>query len=112
VALLLISGVAVFMLAPYTFCSGVLAVRIGGQRGGSTSAGLIDTTGYLGAIVSGFGIGMLAEKYGWATAFGSLAGVALLTLAIAGIYALVNRRIDRNLSVSSRNQPHPESASE
>lgn len=112
VALLLISGVAVFMLAPYTFCSGVLAVRIGGQRGGSTSAGLIDTTGYLGAIVSGFGIGMLAEKYGWATAFGSLAGVALLTLAIAGIYALVNRRIDRNLSVSSRNQPQPESASE
>jgi OPA family glycerol-3-phosphate transporter-like MFS transporter len=90
-ALALIAAAAVFLLAPYTFCSGVLAVKLGGQRGGSTAAGLIDTAGYLGATLAGSGIGRLADAYGWGTAFGSLAGVAGLTLLVAGVYALRHR---------------------
>ncbi|MFM8273182.1 MAG: MFS transporter, partial [Gemmata sp.] len=73
-ALALISAVAFFLLAPYTFCSGVLAVRIGGQRGGATAAGIIDTAGYLGATLAGSGVGRVAQHYGWGTAFGTLAG--------------------------------------
>lgn len=87
-ALALIGAVAFFLLAPYTFCSGVLAVKLGGQRGGSTAAGIIDTAGYLGATLAGSGIGRLAQYYGWGTAFAALAGVAAVTMLVAGVYAL------------------------
>ncbi len=90
-ALVLIGAVAFFLLAPYTFCSGVLAVKIGGQRGGSTAAGIIDTAGYLGATLAGSGVGRLAQHYGWGTAFGALAGVAAVTMLVAGVYALRTR---------------------
>jgi OPA family glycerol-3-phosphate transporter-like MFS transporter len=92
VAVGLIAGVAVFLLAPYTFCSGVLALRLGGQRGGSTSAGLIDTAGYLGAALAGSGVGRVAQQYGWGAAFAALAGVAGLTLAVAAVYAVRGER--------------------
>ncbi|MBP3959574.1 MFS transporter [Gemmata sp. G18] len=87
-ALALIGAVALFLLAPYTFCSGVLAVKLGGQRGGSTAAGIIDTAGYLGATLAGSGVGRIAQHYGWGTAFGALAGVATLTMLVATVYAL------------------------
>jgi OPA family glycerol-3-phosphate transporter-like MFS transporter len=90
-ALTLIGAVAFFLLAPYTFCSGVLAVKIGGQRGGATAAGIIDTAGYLGATLAGSGIGRIAQHYGWGTAFGSLAGVAVVTMLVAGVYAIKTR---------------------
>jgi OPA family glycerol-3-phosphate transporter-like MFS transporter len=80
VALVMIGAVAFFLLAPYTFCSGVLAVKLGGQRGGSTAAGIIDTAGYLGATLAGSGIGRIADAYGWGIAFGSLAGVGCVTM--------------------------------
>ena len=87
-ALALIGAVAFFLLAPYTFCSGVLAVKLGGQRGGSTAAGIIDTAGYLGATLAGSGVGRLAQHYGWGTAFAALAGVAAVTTAVATVYAI------------------------
>ncbi|MCI0699582.1 MAG: MFS transporter, partial [Planctomycetia bacterium] len=87
-ALIMIGAVAFFLLAPYTFCSGVLAVKIGGQRGGSTAAGIIDTAGYLGATLAGSGIGRIAQHYGWGPAFASLAGVAAVTMIVAAVYAL------------------------
>ena len=87
-ALVVIGAAAFFLLAPYTFCSGVLAVKLGGQRGGATAAGIIDTAGYLGAVVSGSVVGRIAEIHGWGTAFASLAGVAGVTLAVAAVYAL------------------------
>ncbi|MFO0849608.1 MAG: MFS transporter [Gemmataceae bacterium] len=88
VALGLISLVAFFLIAPYTFCAGALALKIGGQRGGSTAAGLIDTAGYVGAILSGSGVGRLAAVSGWGTAFAALAGVAAVTLAVAAVFAV------------------------
>ncbi len=85
-ALLLISGVAFFMMGPYSFCSGVMALDLGGKRGSSTAAGLIDSAGYLGAMLSGYGVGKLAGLYGWAAAFQALAGVAGLTAVTAVVY--------------------------
>jgi OPA family glycerol-3-phosphate transporter-like MFS transporter len=80
--------VAFFLLAPYSFCSGVLAMKLGGQRGGATSAGVIDTAGYLGASLAGSGIGRVVTWYGWKTAFDALAGVTTLTLAVAIVYTV------------------------
>ncbi|MGL4422001.1 MAG: MFS transporter [Gemmataceae bacterium] len=91
VALGLLALAALFLIAPYTFCSGVLALRLGGQRGGAASAGIIDTAGYLGATLAGSGIGRIADAFGWSAVFGTLAVVALLTAIVAGFYALAQR---------------------
>jgi OPA family glycerol-3-phosphate transporter-like MFS transporter len=85
-ALLLIGGVAFFLLAPYSFPAGVMALELGGKRGGATAAGLIDGAGYFGAILSGFGVGRVADIHGWPMAFRLLAGVAGLTLLAAALY--------------------------
>ena len=87
--------VAVFLAAPYTFCSGVLAARLGGQRAGATAAGLIDTAGYLGAVASGSVVGRLATDHGWPAAFAALTAVAVGTLAVAVVYAVRERRGNR-----------------
>lgn len=87
-AMTLIALVAFAVMGPYTFCSGVLAVKLGGQRAGATSAGIIDTLGYLGAVLAGSGVGRVAQSYGWSTAFLALAGIASLTLCVAAVYAV------------------------
>jgi len=63
-----------------------MAVDLGGRRGSATEAGLIDTAGYLGAVLSGWGIGSIAERAGWAIAFRTLAGVACGALVATLIY--------------------------
>jgi OPA family glycerol-3-phosphate transporter-like MFS transporter len=88
-ALVMIGGVSFFMCAPYSFCSGVMALDLGGKQGASTAAGLIDGAGYLGAILSGYGIGSLAERYGWQKAFISLAAVAGITTVATVVYWIV-----------------------
>ncbi len=85
-ALVLIAAVALFLGAPYSFLSGVLALDLGGKRGSSTAAGLIDSAGYLGATLSGVGIGWLAQKHGWPTAFAALTMTAGLTALAAAVY--------------------------
>jgi OPA family glycerol-3-phosphate transporter-like MFS transporter len=85
-ALLLIGAAAFFLIAPYTFCSGVMAVKFGGQRASATAAGIIDTAGYLGGVLSGSGIGRIAQTYGWSAAFGTLAAIAGLTLCVSMVY--------------------------
>ena len=85
-AIALICGVSFFLMAPYSFCSGVMALDLGGKRGGSTAAGMIDGAGYLGAILSGYGVGKLVEHYSWSTSFQALAGVAALTTVAALVY--------------------------
>jgi OPA family glycerol-3-phosphate transporter-like MFS transporter len=89
-ALLLIGAVSFFLMAPYSFCSGVMALDLGGKRGSSTAAGLIDSAGYLGATLSGWGVGALAQHAGWPTAFAALAAVAGLTTLAAGLYWLLH----------------------
>lgn len=91
-AMLLISVVAFTVMGPYSFCSGVLAMNLGGQRAGATTSGIIDTMGYLGAVLSGSGIGRIAQYYGWSAAFLTLGGVAFLTLIVAGLYAARGRK--------------------
>jgi OPA family glycerol-3-phosphate transporter-like MFS transporter len=61
-----------------------LALSLGGQRGSATAAGLIDSAGYLGGILSGSVLGRIIANYGWPATFMTLAGLALLT-ALAGI---------------------------
>ncbi len=86
VPLLLTSIVSFALLGPYSFLTGVLSLDFGGKRGSSTAAGLADTAGYLGAIISGYGVGAIAEEHGWDGAFHTLGTVAAVTFAAAVLY--------------------------
>ncbi|QDU00142.1 MFS transporter [Gimesia aquarii] len=91
-ALTLLSLVAFFLMAPYSFLSGVMAIDLGGKRGCSTVAGLVDSAGYLGGILSGYTIGMIAQNYGWKMAFGGLAGVCCTAIIAGIVYWLIQER--------------------
>lgn len=84
--LVMISAIGFLMMGPYAFLSGVVAVDLGGKKGSATAAGLADTVGYVGAIVSGWGIASIAVRFGWSGAFSFLAAILLVTMAIAVFY--------------------------
>ncbi len=92
-AVLLLSLVSFFLLGPYSYLSGVMALDIGGKQASGTVSGLSDAAGYGGAILSGYAVGVLAEHYGWHIAFLGLAGVSLFALATAVAYWRLNERL-------------------
>lgn len=85
-ALFLIGSVAFWLLGPYSLLAGAMAMDLGGRRGPATAAGLIDSAGYLGAVLSGFAFGRLVDVLGWATSLRALVVVAGLTLAASLAY--------------------------
>ena len=84
--LVMVSAAAFLMMGPYSFLAGAIALDLGGKQGSSTAAGLLDSVGYFGAILSGYGIGAIAQRLGWNAVFISLAVVALITLVAAVFY--------------------------
>jgi OPA family glycerol-3-phosphate transporter-like MFS transporter len=91
-ALTMIGAAGFFLIAPYTFCSGVLAIKFGGQRGGATAAGIIDTAGYFGGVMAGWGIGWIAQEHGWSAVFAALAAIAGVTLVFSAVYWIMEAR--------------------
>jgi OPA family glycerol-3-phosphate transporter-like MFS transporter len=94
-SLLAIVLVALCLLGPYSLLAGAIALDFGGRRGSATAAGLIDSAGYLGAVLSGYAIGALADRAGWPVVFLALAAVCLAAVtAIVGygrIHAVTTR---------------------
>lgn len=97
-ALTLVSLAALLMIGPYALLSGAIALDLGGKYGSSTAAGMVDSAGYFGGVISGYGIGRLAERGGWGTALGALAGVAALTCGAAVAYWLHHQRTARSVN--------------
>jgi len=97
-ALTLISSVALFVMGPYTYCSGVLAMNLGGRRAAAASAGIIDAVGYLcGAVISGEIAGPLVKQHGFAPLLQLLAWLAVATFVVAVVYwRLEERRFRQN----------------
>ena len=92
VAIILLCAASFFLVAPYSFLSGVMALDFGGKRGASTAAGLSDSAGYMGAILSGWFVGWTAETFGWAAVFGLLAVAAIASLFVAMVYWIRQER--------------------
>jgi OPA family glycerol-3-phosphate transporter-like MFS transporter len=74
-----------FFIYPPVMLLGVTALDFSSKKAVGTAAGFVGLFGYIGRTVEGKGIGMLAERYGWNTAFGaivvsSLLGIVLLSL--------------------------------
>src|SRR5262249_6147955 len=67
--LALVAAVAFLLIGPYSLLAGAMAMDLGGKRGSATAAGLIDTAGYAGGVLSGYFVGALAQAGGWGRAF-------------------------------------------
>ncbi len=58
---------------PYSLLAGVLAIEIGGKKGVSTVAGMVDSAGYLGTVLAGREFGKLLDRGGYPLGFHVLA---------------------------------------
>jgi OPA family glycerol-3-phosphate transporter-like MFS transporter len=95
-AMALVAMTSFFLIGPYSFLSGVMALDLGGKRGSATASGLIDGAGYVGATASGWGVAKIAHRYDWQGVFLSLGGVSCLTLIIAVAYLVLSERMKAN----------------
>jgi OPA family glycerol-3-phosphate transporter-like MFS transporter len=101
-AIVCLSAIFFALMGPYTFLTGVMALDFGGKRGSSTAAGLVDSAGYLGSMVSLRYMGSLADSRGWGAAFLALAIVACLSTVAGTMYWLldaINRRKRRRPAI-------------
>jgi OPA family glycerol-3-phosphate transporter-like MFS transporter len=92
-ALALIGAVALFLMGPYTFCSGLLALHLGGKRAAAAAAGIADGLAYLvGAVVAGELAGRVVAAHGFGPLWAVLAVTAVLTLAAGAAYRVYEAR--------------------
>jgi OPA family glycerol-3-phosphate transporter-like MFS transporter len=91
VPLVLVILAAFLMIGPYSFLAGAISLDLGGQQGSATAAGLVDSAGYFGGLLSGWAVGAVAQRLGWNAVFLALAVVAVLTLIAAMLYGRLER---------------------
>ncbi len=85
--LVMLSALGFLIIGPYSFLSGAISLDMGSKRGAATTAGFVDSFGYIGGVLSGQYVGKLAEgAAGWSAAFGFLGAVCLATTLAAGVY--------------------------
>jgi sugar phosphate permease len=84
---------------PYSLLAGVLAVDIRGKDFVATVAGLVDASGYLAGIVSGYCFGWILDHGGYRLGFHSL-GIVTLTAALLclGLYSHKKKTVSPNVS--------------
>lgn len=104
-AMALVATTSFFLIGPYSYLSGVMALDLGGKRGSATAAGLIDGFGYVGASASGWGVARIADRYQWKGVFLFLGGVCCLTLVVAVAYLILSERTRPNRNAPSTNGP-------
>jgi sugar phosphate permease len=75
-----------FLLGPYSLLAGAITLDVAGKRGASTTAGIVDGVGYVGASLAAFVLGSISKRHGWSAAFDVIAGVTLAALLVAGIW--------------------------
>jgi sugar phosphate permease len=93
---------ALMLIGPYSLLAGAMALEIGGKQGAATTAGLIDTAGYLGALMSGIAIGAAAEMFGWSASWRLLGIVTVVGAAIAALLAWLEGREARGARAAVR----------
>ena len=86
-SLVTVGAIALFLIGPYSLLAGAVALELGGRRGAATAAGLIDTAGYLGALLSGVAVGAAAQSLGWGVSLRWLGVVMIGAAALAAALA-------------------------
>jgi OPA family glycerol-3-phosphate transporter-like MFS transporter/OPA family sugar phosphate sensor protein UhpC-like MFS transporter len=78
-AILMVAGF--FIYGPQALI-GIAAANLATKRAAATSVGLTGIFGYASTVLSGWGLGLLVQHYGWAAAFQALIGVAAVGAVI------------------------------
>ena len=73
-----------FLLGPYSLLAGAITLDVAGKRGASTTAGIVDGVGYVGASLAAFVLGSVSKRHGWSAAFDVIAAATTLALLLAG----------------------------
>jgi sugar phosphate permease len=97
-ALLLIGITAFFLLGPYSYLGGAMALDFGGKHAGASASGIIDGVGYLGGTLAGIGVARISVAFGWRGVFVSLAelcGVSTVAAAWLCIHQVNLTRSNR-----------------
>jgi len=89
----LVALVGFFVVGPYSFLGGAVALDFGGKQGSGTASGIIDGVGYLGGVLSGDSMARIAVSHGWSGAFSVLAVVAFLSSMAAAAFLRQERRM-------------------
>ena len=72
-SILLLAGF--FIYGPQALI-GIAAANLATKRAAATAVGLTGIFGYASTVLSGWGMGLLVQKYGWGAAFQCLIAVA------------------------------------
>ena len=75
-----------FLLGPYSLLAGAITLDVAGKRGASTTAGIVDGVGYVGASLAAFVLGSVSKRHGWSAAFDVIGAVTLVALLLAGFW--------------------------
>jgi sugar phosphate permease len=75
-----------FLLGPYSLLAGAITLDVAGKRGASTTAGIVDGVGYVGASLAAFVLGSVSKRHGWSAAFDVIAAATLFALVLAGAW--------------------------
>ena len=75
-----------FLLGPYSLLAGAITLDVAGKQGASTTAGIVDGVGYVGATLAAIVLGSVSKRHGWSAAFDVIAGVTLVALLIAATW--------------------------
>jgi sugar phosphate permease len=73
----LLAALGFFIYGPQALVA-VIVVKLATKRAAATAVGLTSIFGYASTVLSGWGLGYLAQNYGWEYAFISLIGVAIV----------------------------------
>lgn len=77
VAVLILMGAGFFIYGPQALI-GIAASNIATKRAAGTAAGFTGLFGYASTVVSGWGLGLLADHMGWSYTFGVLVGLGVV----------------------------------
>ena len=90
--LIAVGTIAFCLLGPYSYLGGAFAADFGGKQASAASSGIIDGTGYLGAVLAGDSVARVSVAFGWQGVFVSLAAVGALSTVGAGCLFALGRR--------------------
>lgn len=65
-----------------------------GKINSGRMAGLLNGCCYVGSTITTYGLGWMADNFGWYPVFWLLFGVCMVVCAIAGVYAFLKRRLN------------------
>ena len=96
-SLILLLFIGFFTFGPHILLVAALPTDLGSRKAASSVTGFIDSMGYLGASLTGFGTGFLVEKFSWNAGFYFwIFGAVFAAIMVLFTWNHKNRRIEND----------------